>query len=86
MMNYKTTVEFAKDVKSVIDDYWKLILSKDQMMDRVATLFDDAENRGLALRGVTFSTSFSKVLGKKRLSVLKETLKVINAELYSGLD
>lgn len=85
-MNYKTTVEFAKDVKTVIDDYWKLTLSKDQMLDRVAALFDDTENRGLALRGVTFSTSFAKILGKKRLSVLKETLKIINAELYNKLD
>lgn len=85
-MDYTTTVAFAKDVKSVIDDYWKLILSKEQLIDRVSNLFADAANRGFALRGTTFSTSFAKVLGKKRLVVLKETLISIDAELYNTLD
>lgn len=84
-MSYTTTIDFAKEVKATIDDYWKLILSKQQLMDRVDVLFADTENRGLALRGSTFSTSFAKVLGKKRLIVLKETLKSIDAELYNNL-
>ena len=85
-LNYTTTIDFAKDVKKAIDDYWKLTLSKEQMVERVAAWFEKAENRGLALRGATFSTSFAKVLGKKRLSTLKETLKTIDADLYNELD
>lgn len=85
-LNYTTTIDFAKDVKKAIDDYWKLTLSKEQMVEKVAAWFMKAENRGLALRGATFSTSFAKVLGKKRLSTLKETLKTIDADLYNELD
>lgn len=84
-MNYKTAVAFAREVRQVIDDYWKLVASKEDLIDRVTILFANTENRGLALRGSTFSTTFSKVLGKKRLSVLKETLKVIDAGLYNEL-
>lgn len=84
-MNYKTAVAFAREVRKVIDDYWKLVSSKEDLIDKVTILFANTENRGLALRGSTFSTTFSKVLGKKRLSVLKETLKVIDAGLYNEL-
>ena len=84
-MNYKTAVAFAREVRKVIDDYWKLVASKEDLIDKVTFLFANTENRGLALRGSTFSTTFSKVLGKKRLSVLKETLKVIDAGLYNEL-
>ncbi len=84
-MNYKTAVAFAREVRKVIDDYWKLVASKEDLIDKVTILFANTENRGLALRGSTFSTTFSKVLGKKRLSVLKETLKVIDAGLYNEL-
>lgn len=84
-MNYKTAVAFAREVRKVIDDYWKLVASKEDLIDKVTILFANTENRGFALRGSTFSTTFSKVLGKKRLSVLKETLKVIDAGLYNEL-
>lgn len=84
-MNYKTAVAFAREVRKVIDDYWKLVASKEDLIDKVTILFANTENRGLALRGSTFSTTFSKVLGKKCLSVLKETLKVIDAGLYNEL-
>lgn len=85
-MEYKTTSEFAKDIKATIDDYWKLILSKEQMMTKVKSWFGNMDNRGLALRGNSFSASFVKVLGKKRLNTLKETLKSIDAELYGELN
>ena len=84
-MRYLTTNEFAKTIKQIIDDYWKLILSKEQMFDKVTTLFADADNRGLALRGARFSTTFAKVLGKKRIAILKETLMVIDPVLYNEL-
>ena len=54
-------------------------------MKRIKILFCDVDNRGLALRGTAFTTSFSKVLGKKRIAVLKETLKSIDAKLYNNL-
>ncbi len=85
-MNYETTVELAQDIKAAIDDYWKLILSKEQMMNKVKLWFENTDNRGLALRGNSFSASFVKVLGKKRLATLKETLKAIDAELYGELN
>lgn len=84
-MKYSTTNEFAKALKLMIDDYWKLILSKEQMIDKVATLFADTDNRGLALRGTKFSVTFAKVLGKKRIAILKETLIAIDPALYSEL-
>lgn len=84
-MKYKTTNEFAKEVKLAIDDYWKLVLSKEQMKNKVAGWFENEENRGLALRGALFSSSFAKILGKKRLAALKETLKEIDAGLYGEL-
>lgn len=83
-MNYRTTIVLAKDVKGAIDDYWKLVLSKEQLVEKISILFADSENRGFALRGSTFSTSFAKVLGKKRLFVLKETLRTIDAGLYGN--
>lgn len=85
-MNYKTAVAFAKDIKRLIDNYWKLVVSKEQLIESIAILFSNTENRGLALRGSTFSASFAKILGKKRLLVLKEILKAIDAELYNELD
>lgn len=84
-MHYLTTNEFAKAIKQVIDDYWKLILSKEQMFDKIAILFANADNRGLALRGTKFSTTFAKVLGKKRIAILKETLIEIDPVLYNEL-
>ena len=85
-MNYKTAVAFAKDVKKLIDNYQKLVVSKEQLIESIAILFSNTENRGLALRCSTFSASFAKILGKKRLLVLKEILKAIDAELYNELD
>lgn len=85
-MNYKTAVAFAKDIKRLIDNYWKLVVSKEQLIESIAILFSNTENRGLALRGSTFSASFAKILGKKRLLVLKEILKAIDVELYNELD
>lgn len=85
-MNYKTAVAFAKDIKRLIDNYWKLVVSKEQLIESIAILFSNTGNRGLALRGSTFSASFAKILGKKRLLVLKEILKAIDAELYNELD
>ena len=84
-MNYTTTLAFANEVKSIIDDYWKLIISNEQLVKRIKILFCDVDNRGLALRGTAFTTSFSKVLGKKRIAVIKETLKSIDAKLYNNL-
>lgn len=84
-MNYTTTLAFANEVKSIIDDYWKLILSNEQLVEKIKFLFSDVDNRGLALRGTAFTTSFSKVLGKKRIAVLKDTLKSIDAKLYNKL-
>lgn len=85
-MEYTTSIEFAREIKMVIDDYWKLILPKEQMTNKVKCWFENVDNRGLALRGNSFSASFVKVLGKKRLATLKETLKAIDAELYGDLN
>ena len=71
----------CKRYKKLIDNYWKLIVSKEQLTKNISVLFENTENRGLALRSSTFSASFSKVLGKKRLSVLKS----IDARLYNDL-
>ena len=84
-MNYTTTLAFANEVKSIIDDYWKLIITNEQLTEKIKILFSDVDNRGLALRGTAFTKSFSKVLGKKRIVVLKETLKSIDAKLYNKL-
>ena len=62
-MNYKTAVAFAKDIKRLIDNYWKLDVSKEKLIESIAILFSNTENRGLALRGSTFSASFAKILG-----------------------
>ena len=84
-MRYLTTNEFAKVIKQIIDDYWKLNFSKEQMLDKIAALFSDADNRGLALRGARFSVTFAKVLGKRRIAVLKEILMTIDPVLYNEL-
>ena len=75
----------CKRCKKLIDNYWKLVVSKEQLTENISVLFENTENRGLALRGSTFFASFAKVLGKKRLSVLKKVLKAIDARLYNDL-
>lgn len=77
-MNYRTTIAFAKDVKSAIDDCWKLVLSKEKLVDKNSTLFADSENSGFALRESTFPhplLSFRQVT----LYLSYKTLKTIDA-------
>ncbi len=85
-MDYSTTIDFAKEIKNIIDNYWNLGLSKEQMVERISVLFNSSNNRGLALRGTLFCSSFAKILGKKRLNTLKETLKSIDTDMYSALN
>ena len=37
-MNYKTAVAFAREVRKVIDDYWKLVASKEDLIDKVTII------------------------------------------------
>lgn len=78
-MDYKAAIVFAKDIKRLIDNHWKLIVSKEQLTKNIAILFSNTENRGLSIKKFNFSASFAKVLGKKCLLVLK----AIDAEIYT---
>jgi len=84
-MVYLTTKDFANTVKEIIDDYWKLILTEKDMKCKINILFSEVENRKLALRGSKFVVTFSKILGKKRITVLIETLRSIDANLYGQI-
>ena len=46
-MAYQTINQISEKLKQLIDDYWKLELSEEQLKNELSQIFSDTENRGL---------------------------------------
>lgn len=84
-MSFQTMSEIAEKIKKLVDDYWKLELSEEQLLKELSTIFSDTSNRGLIMRGPKFKAGFERKLGKKRIEEIKKSLVKIDGELYKGL-
>lgn len=84
-MSYQTINEIAEELKNLVDEYWKLELSEEQLIKDVSCIFSDTTNRGLIMRGPNFKAGFERKMGKKRIEEIKMILIKIDKELYKGL-
>lgn len=84
-MTYQTINQISEKLKQLIDDYWKLELSEEQLKNELSQIFSDTTNRGLVMRGPSFKAGFERKLGKKRIEEIKKLLIKIDKELYKGL-
>ncbi len=84
-MSYQTINEIAEELKNLVDKYWKLELSEEQLINDVSCIFSDTTNRGLIMRGPSFKAGFERKMGKKRIEEIKMILIKIDRELYKGL-
>ena len=79
---YKTVGEFSVVIKTIIDTRWSLEASEEETYNLLVDTFSDIHNRELAFRGNSFSATFERKLGKKRIEFLKSILKQIDPEKY----
>lgn len=84
-MSFQTMNEVAETLKTLIDDYWKLKITENDFVIRISEIFVNSDNRGLIMRGFSFKAGFERVLGKKRIEVVKKVLIKVDKDLYSGL-
>ena len=84
-MTYQTINQISEKLKQLVDDYWKLELSEEQLKSELSQIFSDTANRGLVMRGPRFKAGFERKLGKKRIEEIKKNLIKIDKELYRGL-
>lgn len=84
-MTYQTINQISEKLKQLVDDYWKLELSEEQLKNELSQIFSDTANRGLVMRGPSFKAGFERKLGKKRIEEIKKILIKIDKELYRGL-
>ena len=85
-MQYQTVNQVADDLKQLIDSYWRLEQSEQQLYNSIVAVFSETKNRALILRGLSFKAGFERILGKKRLEEIKKVLVRYDAELYKGLN
>ena len=83
-MSYQTINEIAETLKNLVDKYWKLELTEDQLLQEVSCIFSDTINRGVVMRGPNFKPGFERKMGKKRIEEIKNVLIKIDRELYKG--
>lgn len=83
-MSYQTVIEISEILKELVDKYWKLELTEDQLLKEVSYIFSDATNRGLIMRGPNFKAGFERKMGKKRIEEIKNVLIKIDKDLYKG--
>lgn len=83
-MPYQTISDISETLKNLVDKYWKLELTEDQLLKEVTCIFSDAANRGLVMRGPNFKAGFERKMGKKRIEEIKNVLIKIDKELYKG--
>ena len=79
---YNTVNELSKYVKNAIDSHWRLETTEEEIISSISIVFSDVHNRGLAFRGNSFSATFERKLGIKRISFLKELLLRIDSNKY----
>lgn len=84
-MSYQTLIQIADDLKQIIDNFWKLELTEQEMISAIEVIFSDANNRGLMMRGLNFKAGFERKLGKKRIDEIKRALIIIDSNLYQNL-
>lgn len=82
---YSSVVDVSKDIRNFIDTHWRLELSETDLIEKIRSIFELPDNRGLILRGYHFSSTFKRQLGKKRVEFLIKILNEIDKELYGGL-
>lgn len=84
-MVYQTMNQLADDLKKLVDCYWRLDISEENLSEEVSRVFSDTSNRGLIMRGPSFKAGFERKMGKKRIEEIKKVLIKIDRELYRGL-
>ncbi len=64
--------EFSNIIKSLIDRYWALELSKEETAKKINELLADPTNRIKVFRGDQMTAVFKRVLGLRRLEVFNQ--------------
>lgn len=65
----------AKEIKSIIDDYWLGKLTIEEVRDGINRFMDDPKLHLKIQRGENFTGAFKSVMGKKRLEEFKQVMQ-----------
>ena len=64
---FTTANSVAKAIKTIIDDYWKQEITKEDAKKRISEILINSENRARIFRGDKYIAVFENILGKRRL-------------------
>jgi len=65
--NFNTANSVAKKIKTIIDDYWKQEITKEDAKSRIQEILSNSSNRAKVFRGDKYIAVFENILGKRRL-------------------
>lgn len=70
--------EIANQIKKIIDDLWAEEITKQDAVEKIATLLKMRENRLKVLRGKEKSAVFVRIMGIKRMKTFDELFEDMN--------
>lgn len=76
--NVMNATEIANQIKKIIDDLWAEEITKQDAVEKIATLLKMRENRLKVLRGKEKSAVFVRIMGIKRMKTFDELFEDMN--------